>query len=270
MRTSGSLGGSRDLPAGVETAFSGGDRGHRGGGLAVVGIGPGGPEDLTPRARREITEATVLIGYRTYIDFLGELVEGKEVRSYHMRSEVERGREAIRLAESGERVAVISGGDAGVYGMAGLILELGPPAELPVRIIPGVTAATAAAAALGAPLMNDFAVISLSDLLTPRETIRRRLAAAAAGDLVTVLYNPASQRRQELLGEAREIFRAHRPPGTPVGLVRDAGRPEEELRLTTLENLEPTTADMRTTVIIGNSSTYRDGRWLITPRGYRP
>lgn len=269
MRTSGSSGGSRDLPAGAETTVSRGDRSHGGGRLAVVGIGPGGAQDLTPRAREALLAATVLVGYRTYIDLLGDLVQGKEVRSYNMRSEVERGREAIRLAAEGEEVAVVSGGDPGVYGMAGLILELGPR-EIPVRIIPGITAATAAAAALGAPLMNDFAVISLSDLLTPRETIRQRLEAVAAADLVTVLYNPASVRRRELLGEAREIFRSHRPPTTPVGLVRDAGRTEEEVQLTTLERLEPSGVDMRTVVVIGNSTTYQDGSWLITPRGYRP
>jgi precorrin-3B C17-methyltransferase len=187
-----------------------------------------------------------------------------------MGDEIGRCREAVRLARAGRRVAVVSSGDPGVYGMAGLILEMaaGDPA-IEIEIVPGVTAATAAAAALGAPLMCDFAVISLSDLLVPWAGIRRRLEAAAAGDLVAVLYNPRSARRIRQLDEALEIFRRHRKPTTPVGVVTNAGAPKQAIVLTTLARAGAAKVTMQSVVVIGNSATRLVGGRMVTRRGYR-
>lgn len=195
---------------------------------------------------------------------------GKRSVASGMRQEVARARAAVAEATAGSRVAVISTGDAGVYGMAGLVLELLPEGSpVTVEIVPGVTAASAAAACLGAPLMNDFAVISLSDLLTPLAVIERRLAAAADGDFVIALYNPRSTKRHEPLRRALSILRERRAAGTPVGLARNALRDGQETRVTTLAELCEEDVDMLTVVIVGNSATLvRDGR-MVTPRGYR-
>lgn len=195
---------------------------------------------------------------------------GKRSVASGMRQEVARARAAVAEATAGSRVAVISTGDAGVYGMAGLVLELLPEGSpVTVEVVPGVTAASAAAACLGAPLMNDFAVISLSDLLTPLAVIERRLAAAADGDFVIALYNPRSTKRHEPLRRALGILRERRAPGTPVGLARNALRDGQETRVTTLAELREEDVDMLTVVIVGNSATLvRDGR-MVTPRGYR-
>jgi len=236
-----------------------------------VGIGPGGPADLTPRARETIAGAEVVVGYRTYLEQIVLLLEGKEVVWAGMREEVARAREAVSRARTGRRVAVVSGGDPGVYGMAGPVLEAAGEAGVLdlVTVVPGVTAATAAAALLGAPLMHDFAVISLSDLLTPWEVIAARLEAAAAADFVLVLYNPASSRRDWQLARAREILLRRRRPETPVGIVRHAGRPDEETVVTDLAGMLAYPVDMGTTVIVGNSQTYVAQGRMITPRGYR-
>jgi precorrin-3B C17-methyltransferase len=187
-----------------------------------------------------------------------------------MRQETARAEAAVAEATAGARVAVISTGDAGVYGMAGLVLELLPVGSaVTVEVVPGVTAASAAAACLGAPLMNDFAVVSLSDLLTPLEVIEKRLAAAADGDFVLALYNPRSTKRHEPLRRALAILREWREPGTPVGMVRNALRDGQETRVTTLGDLREEDVDMLTILIVGNSTTViRDGR-IVTPRGYR-
>lgn len=187
-----------------------------------------------------------------------------------MRQERTRAEAAVAEATAGSRVAVVSTGDAGVYGMAGLVFELLPEGSpVTVEVVPGVTAASAAAACLGAPLMNDFAVVSLSDLLTPLEVIERRLTAAADGDFVIALYNPRSTRRHEPLRRALAILRARRAPGTPVGLVRNALRDGQEARVTTLGELREEDVDMLTILVVGNGETLvRDGR-MITPRGYR-
>lgn len=245
----------------------------------MVGVGPGGPEDLTPRARRALEEADLVIGYRTYVDLVSTIIAGKEVRAYPMKSELERAEAALDAAARGRQVALVSSGDPGIYGMAGPVLEmLGElPGEdgnetaetLQVEVIPGVTAASAAAALLGAPLMNDFAVISLSDLLTPWEVIARRLEAAAAGDLVIVLYNPASRKRTRQFSEAGRIIRRHQPGDTPVGIVRNARREEESRLITSLDAMSEQVVDMATTVIVGNSQTVLAANRMVTRRGYR-
>jgi len=237
--------------------------------LAVVGIGPGSLELITPRARSAIERAEVIIGYNTYLAQIGKLIRNQEVHRLPMRKEMERCRLAGEMALAGKKVAVISGGDPGIYGMAGPILEMLGEREFTVVIIPGVTAAVSAAAALGAPLMNDFAVISLRDLLTPWPVIERRLQACSAGDLVTALYNPQSKKSGEQIVKAVQIFLKHRPETTPVGLVRNSERPAEEVILTSLKKMPEHPIDMFTTVIIGNSQTFARGRYMVTPRGYR-
>lgn len=237
--------------------------------IQVVGLGPGALLDLTWRAENALRQADVVIGYRPYLERVRGLLPGRRLLASGMRQEVERAQQAITEASYGRRVVVVSSGDPGVYGMAGLILELAAGTGLPVEIIPGVTAATAAAARLGAPLMNDFAVISLSDLLTPWEIIQRRLEAAAASDFVLVLYNPRSHTRTWPLEEAHRIIRQRRSGLTPVGIVRKASQIEEERLLTDLDHLLEADIDMSTTVIVGNSQTKVQDGFLITPRGYK-
>ncbi len=236
----------------------------------MVGIGPGGPQHRTFRAVEAIGESHVVIGHTPYLNAIADLTEGKRRIASGMTHEVERCRKALELAAAGEVVSLVSSGDPGVYGMAGLALELAESLRLdvPVEIVPGVTAATAAAAALGAPLMLDFAAISLSDLLVSWEVIRRRLEAVAAADLVTALYNPRSRRRVRQLEEAIRIFQAVRPGHTPVGFVTAAGQSGQSVVVTDLDHAIEAYADMRTIVIIGNSTTRRIGRWIVTARGY--
>ncbi len=238
--------------------------------LLVVGIGPGGEQHLTPAARSALEVAETVVGYRTYLQLVEPLLVGKQVIDSGMRQEVDRCRQAIDLASSGQTVALVSGGDAGVYGMAGLVLELAGPDGPDVEIIPAVSAVQAAAAALGAPLMHDFSVISLSDLLTPWPLIRRRLDAAGSADFVVALYNPRSKGRPEHLDAARRILLRHRSPDTPVGIVRNSTREGETVLVDTLARFDSTAVDMFSLVIIGNSQTMVDaaGR-MITPRGYK-
>jgi adenosylcobyric acid synthase len=239
--------------------------------LYVVGIGPGGLQHMTFEAREALAKADVIVGYKTYLEFIEPLLAGKEVVSSGMMKEVERCHEALAIAATGKTVALVSSGDAGIYGMAGLALELvndaaGSPE---IIVVPGVSAVQAAAAVLGAPLMHDFAVISLSDLLTPWDAIERRLMAAATADFVVALYNPRSKGRVTQLERAREIFLATRRATTPVGIVRNACRTGEEKIVTTLAELGTQTIDMFSIVIIGNAATFVDktGR-MVTPRGY--
>lgn len=238
--------------------------------LAVVGIGPGDLLNITDRAREEILGAHTVVGYKTYLKSIAPLVGERDVHAFGMKQEVERCTKAIDLAADGHRVALVSSGDPGIYGMAGLVLELLRERELPieVHIIPGVSALGAAAARLGAPLMHDFAVISLSDLLTPWELIEERLAAVARADFVIVLYNPASRGRKTQFPRARAILLEHRPPETPVGIVTAAWQEEEELELTTLARVHEAEVGMSSTVIIGNSQSFLSNHWIITPRGY--
>jgi precorrin-3B C17-methyltransferase len=227
--------------------------------------------DRTRRAEEALKAADVLVGYNHYLDLVKDLSDAKELISSGMTREKERCEKAIELAAAGKRVALISSGDAGVYGMAGLVLEMVSTAghSLPVEIVPGVTAATALAARLGAPLMLDFACISLSDLLVPWDTIRTRLKAVAAADLVTALYNPRSKKRTRQLEEAAEIFLEHGTARTPVGIGTALGTPEESVLLTTLGELLSCDVNMRSVVIIGNSSSKVTDGVFITPRGYR-
>lgn len=238
--------------------------------LFVVGIGPGGPLDRTRRAEEAIARSTVVAGYTRYLSLIEDLTAGKELIATGMTREVERCRLALSRARSGQNVALVSSGDPGVYGMAGLVLELAADggAAVPIEIVPGVSAANALAARLGAPLMCDFAVLSLSDLLVPWETIRGRLEAVAAADLVAAIYNPRSKARTGQLTEAAEIFRRHRPGGTPVGVGTAVGTPEEQILLTDLDHFLALPIAMRSVLIIGNRSTRRIENWFVTPRGY--
>jgi adenosylcobyric acid synthase len=247
--------------------------------LYVVGIGPGDPQHLTPAARAAIEAAGVVAGYQTYLDLIPELLGGKALLASGMRQEVDRCRQALERAAAGEVVALVSGGDAGVYGMAGLVLELvnevgaiheSPLQDVAIEIVPGVSALQAAAARLGAPLMHDFATISLSDLLTPWETIVRRLEAAAAADFVIALYNPKSNTRITQIEEARRILLGQRNPATPVGIVRHACRAGESVVVTTLDEFTAHPIDMFSLVIVGNAATFVDGKGrMVTPRGYQ-
>jgi precorrin-3B C17-methyltransferase len=248
-----------------------GDHGRPGAGkLYVVGIGPGGPLDRTRRAEAAIAASDVIAGYTRYVELVADLTAGKEIIATGMTREVERCRLALERAAAGKTVSLVSSGDPGIYGMAGLALELAAAEgfSVPIEIVPGVSAAQALAARLGAPLMCDFAVLSLSDLLVPWETIRRRLEAVAAADLVCALYNPRSQKRRYQLDEAAAIFRRHRPGTTPVGIGTAVGTGEEQILLTDLESFLALPIDMRSVVIIGNGATRRIGDWIVTPRGY--
>lgn len=237
--------------------------------LYVVGLGPGGADYLTPQARNALENCEVLCGYTTYMDLAGDFTAGKEQVTTPMTRELERCRLALEKASEGKTTAMICSGDAGVYGMAGPVLELSVQfPEVEIEVIPGVTAALSGAAVLGAPLMHDFAVISLSDLLTPWEVIRRRLELAAQGDFVLCLYNPSSRRRRDHLRMACDIVLAHRGPETVCGWVRNAGRAQEEHQVLTLGELREAQVDMFTTVFIGSAATRRIGDRMVTPRGY--
>jgi precorrin-3B C17-methyltransferase len=240
--------------------------------LFLVGIGPGSLEEMTVRAKNILQAADTVIGYTTYIRLIYPLLAGKEVIESSMTREKERCLRAIDEALQGKKVALVSSGDSGIYGMSGLLLELmdkdNRAREIPVEMVPGVPAFVAAAAAVGAPLMNDFAAISLSDLLTPWDVIEKRLVAAASGDFVTCLYNPKSSRRTFQIEKASEIFYRHRDRTTPCAIVRSVSRPEQSIIMTSLEHLKDCFIDMLCMVIIGNSQTALHGKWMITSRGY--
>lgn len=240
--------------------------------ISVVGIGTGNFDEMTPKARRAIESAEVVAGYNTYIKLIDSLLDGKKIIGRAMRQEVERVRLAIEETLSGRNVAVVSSGDAGVYGMAGLVLEMIldlPEEKRPqLEIIAGISAVNAAAAILGAPLMNDFAIISLSDLMTPWEHIVRRVRSAAAGDFVIALYNPKSTRRTTQIYEVQKILLEFRDKNTPVGIVTNAGREGETKIISTLENFAQEEINMFSLVIIGNSQTFIKEDFMITPRGY--
>ena len=234
--------------------------------LYVVGLGPGGSRWMTWEARAALEQAEVLCGYTVYLDLIRGEFPDKEYFSTPMTQEIERCRAALERARSGRTTALVCSGDAGVYGMAGPVLELAPQfPEVEIQVVPGVTAALAGAAVLGAPLMHDFAVLSLSDLLTPWEVIRRRLELAAQGDFVLCLYNPSSRRRRDHLRMACDIVLVHRGPETVCGWVRNAGRAQEEHQVLTLGEAQ---VDMFTTVFIGSAATRRIGDRMVTPRGY--
>ena len=244
------------------------------GSLVIVGTGPGKPELMTPATRAALAEATDLVGYGPYLDRLPSM-PGQCRHASDNRVELDRARHALALAAAGRKVAVVSGGDPGVFAMAAAVFEAvdsGDPAwgSLDIRVEPGVTAMLAAAAEVGAPLGGDFCAISLSDNLKSWATIERRLRAAAEADFVIALYNPASKARPHQLGEAFALLRAVKNGETPVLLVRAAGSAEARVIATTLADADPAQADMRTLVIVGASTTRQVGRWVYTPRGAKP
>ncbi|MCH7736671.1 MAG: precorrin-3B C(17)-methyltransferase [Chloroflexi bacterium] len=243
--------------------------------IHLVGLGPGDAKYLTPAASDALAGCDVVVGFRAYIQQIEGLIAGKEIVSMELGQELERAVAAVDSAYAGKTVAVVSSGDAGIYGMSGPVFRVLTDRDWDgqnpaVETVPGVSAMQAAAAVLGSPLMQDFCAISLSDLLTPWEKIRGRLEAAGQGDFVVALYNPRSQRRQSQLLEAREILLKHRPGDTPVGIVGDAFRPGQRVKITSLQDLdkEAESVDMVTIVVIGNSTTYLHGGRIITPRGY--
>ena len=238
--------------------------------LYVVGIGPGAYEKMTMEACEALKNSDVIIGYTVYVDLVRDHFPGKEFLTTPMKKEVDRCVLAFEEAKKGKTAAMICSGDAGVYGMSGLMYEVGvnyPEVEL--EIIPGVTAATGGAAVLGAPLIHDFCVISLSDLLTPWEKIEARLLGAAQADFVICLYNPSSKKRHDYLEKACNLMLQHKSPDTVCGTVGNIGREGEEARVMTLEELKTTQVDMFTTVFIGNSQTKNIGGKMVTPRGYK-
>lgn len=238
--------------------------------IYVIGIGPGDQRLMTGEALQAIEEADVIVGYVTYIKLIKELIEGKEVVKTGMRREIDRCQKAVDIALTGKKVAVVSSGDAGIYGMAGLVLELAEKSDsnLEVKVIPGITASIGAAAVLGAPIMHDFCHISLSDLMTPWEVIEKRLKYAAMGDFIVCFYNPRSKGRANHLANAFQQMMAFKSPDTVVGIVKDVGRKEERKIITTMRDIDYELVDMTTMVIVGNKETYVKNGKMITPRGY--
>lgn len=243
--------------------------------ISIIGFGPGSREHITERAITAMKESNFIVGYKTYIQLIEQLITDQEVVSTGMSEEVERAQEAVRLATNGGTVAVISSGDAGVYGMAGLIFEVlvetgwEQKEGVVVEVIPGISATQSCASLLGAPIMHDACTISLSDHLTPWEVIAARLDAAAKADFVITLYNPKSQKRTEQIVEAQKIIMKYRSKDTPVGIVNSAYREKQQVVVTTLEHLLEQKIGMLSTVIIGNSTTFTYENKMITPRGYQ-
>ena len=245
--------------------------------LSIVGVGPGHHDHMTFRAKQVILESDTIVGYETYVNLVQDLLEGKTVYRYAMTQEVERAHQCIDLALSGKHVSIVSSGDPGIYGMAGLIYETlaergwNPQDGLEVEIVPGVSALNSCASIVGSPLMTDFAVVSMSDLLVPWEVIVNRVESAAKGDFVIVIYNPASKKRVHQLQDTRQILLKYRKPSTPVAIIKSAYRESEIILMTDLENLPNYSEElgMTCTVIVGNSSTYTYKDLMINPRGYK-
>lgn len=236
--------------------------------LYVVGLGPGGMEHMTFKAVKVIKSCRVVVGYTYYVDLVDELLdrEKQQIISTGMRGEIERCELAIKSVQDGKDTCIISTGDAGLYGMAGPILELAEDIE--VEVVPGVSSCFSAASVLGAPIMHDLATISLSDLLTPWEVIEKRIDTASSGDFVISIYNPRSKGRPEQIVRAVEIMLKYKSPDTPVGIVKHSGRDGQEMRITTLSEIDYEFIDMMTMVIVGNRKTYVKNGKMITPRGY--
>ena len=239
--------------------------------LHVVGFGPGGKEHMTFKAAETIQNADIVTGYTAYVNMMKPIFPDKEYKATGMMKEVDRCRMAIEDAMAGKDVAMISSGDSGIYGMAGIIYQLADEmkADIEIDTVPGMTAASTAASVLGAPLMHDLAIISLSDLMTPLDLIMKRVDCAGIGDMIVCLYNPKSKTRTEYLNQAQQILLKHRSAETPVGIVRNAGREDQRAQITTLGDLDKADVDMFSIVIIGNSQTYVSNGRMITPRGYR-
>lgn len=238
--------------------------------IYVTGLGPGASDQMTVQAKKVLEKCPVIIGYTVYIDLIREEFPDKIFLSTPMRREVDRCRMAFEEAGKGQDVAMVCSGDAGIYGMAGLIFEIGKEyPEVGVEIVPGITAASGGAAVLGAPLMHDFAVVSLSDLLTPWEKTEKRIRAAAEADFVICIYNPSSKKRVDYLKKACGMILEYRKPETVCGMVRNIGRDGESYEILSLERLQDAQTDMFTTVFIGNSDTMVINGRMVTPRGYR-
>jgi precorrin-3B C17-methyltransferase len=245
--------------------------------LYVVGLGPGHHDHMTFRAKQAIEESEVIIGYDTYVSLIEDIIGGKDVYRYPMTQEVDRANQAIELAQSGKVVSLVSSGDPGIYGMIGLIYEIlaekdwNKEVGINVECIPGVSSLNSCAALIGSPLMTDFAVVSMSDLLVPWDIITKRVEAAALGDYVTVIYNPSSKKRVHQLKDTRDIFLKFRKPSTPIAIVKGAYRDSQSIVITTLDKMLdfPDMLGMITTVIVGNSSTFNFKGMMINPRGYR-
>ena len=239
--------------------------------IFVIGLGPGGRDETTPRALRALERCDVIIGYSVYAEMAGRIFPEKDVRAFSMRQEIERCRTAVELALSGNIVGVVSGGDPGVYGMAGAVLEVAESCGggVDIEIVPGVTACCSAASVLGAPIAHDFAVISLSDILTPWDVIERRIELASEADFVICIYNPSSGKRADYLRRACDIALRTRSGETPAAWVRMAGREGESSRVLTLSKLRDKRLDMFCTAFIGNSLTKTWGGRMVTPRGYK-
>lgn len=238
--------------------------------IYVIGLGPGAEDQMTVKAKKVLEQCPVIIGYTVYIDLIRDEYPDKTLLSTPMKKETERCRMAFEEASQGKDVAVVCSGDAGIYGMAGLICEIGKDyPEIRIEIVPGITAASGGAAVLGAPLMHDFAVISLSDLLTPWEKIEQRIRAAAQADFVICIYNPSSKKRADYLYKVCGMILEYRRPETICGLVRNIGREGESYEILSLDRLRDTPVDMFTTVFIGNSETMELNGRMVTPRGYK-
>ena len=238
--------------------------------IYVVGFGPGDESQITNQARNAIVESDIVIGYTLYVELIEKIFPNKKYLSTPMKKEVERCKLALETAREGNKVAFVCSGDAGVYGMASLILELQEDfKDVEVEIVPGLTAATAGAAVLGAPINHDFAVISLSDLLTPWEKIEKRLSCAADADLVICLYNPSSMKRHDYLQKACDILLKFKSSDTICGYVKNIARKGESKKILTLQELRNEQVDMFTTVFVGNSQTRNIGENMVTPRGYK-
>ena len=239
--------------------------------IIIAGIGPGSKEDITPAVLEAVREADVIVGYKYYFQFIEPYVKpGCECIDTGMKRERERAEKAFELAEQGKTVVVISSGDASIYGMAPLVYEMKHQrnADIEIESLPGISAFQKAASLLGAPIGHDMCIISLSDLMTPWEAIERRIKAAAIGDFVTAVYNPKSHGRYWQLYRLQELFLKNRSSDTPVGYVRQAGREEQEIKVTTLGEFDPEEVDMFTVILIGNSQSYIANGKIITPRGY--
>lgn len=237
--------------------------------IYVVGIGPGKKADMTFKAYEKMKNSDIIVGYKTYTDLIKEYFPNTEIRSSSMMKEVDRCLEVLDLAKAGKNIALISSGDAGIYGMAGIMYEIiNENDDIEVEVIAGVTATNAAAAIVGAPIMHDYVTISLSNLLTDWELIKKRLELAAQGDFIVSLYNPKSKGRTTQISEAQKIMLKYKSKDTPVAIVRNAGRENEEYEITTLENMLDFEINMLTIVLIGNSNTYVKNGKIITPRGY--
>lgn len=286
MRSSGHTCSSKRNADRSQTHNSKRDSGHRPHRLFIVGIGPGSADHLTQRAKEVLASVDVVVGYRTYLDLIQPLIDGKTIISTGMTREVQRVEAAIEQAQQAQSCAIVSGGDPGIYAMAGLVFEIcrqkniaiTAPAtaahnraaekSLLVEVVPGVPALCAGASLLGAPLTHDFAAVSLSDLLTPWSLIELRLEAAAKADFVVVLYNPKSKKRNWQLESAQKILLKHRDRSTPVGIVTGAMRENQQIRIIPLSELHREDVDMQTTIFVGNSTTSRYLDFMVTPRGY--